>query len=109
MSKQEDAIKSHSHYFHWEGSHAHNVNPKSLTNGGNPDGGTDYDTSGNPDDRYLTNSYNKVALYGWTDNYSAGRNIVDSSSISVSGNTNATGQNETRPENFTIRVWKRIT
>ena len=34
-------------------------------------------------------------------------NYATETKITVSGDTGITGGNETRPENYTIRIWKR--
>lgn len=97
--KQEQSIQSHDHSFAWTGEHNH-----SITDPGHSHGyelGVNDNSSGHGGERtkyYFSNASTYSATTGIS---------VDSATISISGTTESAGGNETRPENFTIRIWKR--
>ena len=99
LSKQEQSIQSHKHDFSWSGTHNHGVTDPGHSHGyelGVNDSGTGH--GGERTSRYFSNA----------STYSAKTRIsVNSATISISGTTESAGGNETRPENFTIRIWKR--
>ena len=84
-----------------------------LTNAGNPDGGGDYSSTNRWDRHYVTNSNAKVSEWGWTvSGETAGSTIANwSGNLSMSGTITPSLQSsdtETRPNNFTSIIWKRI-
>lgn len=97
--KQGQSIQRHNHGFSWSGSHSHRVSDPGHSHVyelGEDDGGTGQ--AGERTKRY----------FGWKTTHSATTGIsIDNAKISISGTTGSTGENETRPENFTIRIWKR--
>ena len=99
MSKQGQSIQSHKHDFSWSGTHNHGVTDPGHSHGyelGVDDGGTGH--GGERTSRYFSNTSTNSARTGIS---------VNSATISISGTTESAGENETRPENFTIRIWKR--
>ena len=99
LTKQSNSIQSHNHNFSWSGSHRHTITDPGHSHGyelGEYDGGVG--CAGERTERY----------YGSASTYSATTGIsIDSKTISISGTTDSTGGNETRPANYTIRIWKR--
>ena len=107
LSKQSDLIKAHSHIF-------------SGTTGDmnkNANGSVSCNSEGLFNGRGTISTSGCISVSG-SANYAGGDNndsnrptkmSIDVSHIhSYSGTTSCTGSNETRPENYTIRVWKRI-
>ena len=97
--KQGQSIQSHNHTFSWSGSHSHGVTDPGHSHGvrtGTQDGHNE--------------GYNDHA-YSFEENNSTTSSktgiSIDSKKISISGTTGSAGGNETRPENYTIRIWKR--
>ena len=99
MSKQGQSIQSHNHNFSWSGTHSHGVNDPGHSHG-IPTGSQDGHNEGYNDHGYQYEGKNR------TTSSETGISI-DSATISISGTTGSAGGNETRPENFTIRIWKR--
>lgn len=97
--KQGQSIQSHNHGFSWSGSHSHGVTDPGHIHGyelGEYD--RDKGHAGERTGRY----------YGTANTYSATTGIsIDSKTISISTTTGSAGGDETRPANFTIRIWKR--
>lgn len=97
--KQGQSIKSHNHSFSWSGSHSHGVTDPGHTHG-IPTGAQDSHTGDYNDHGYEYEGEKRTT--------SSTTNIsIDSETISISGTTGPAGGNETRPENYTIRIWKR--
>lgn len=99
LSKQEQSIQSHKHDFSWAGEHSHGVTDPGHSHGyelGVDDGGNGH--GGERTGRHFSNASTYSATTGIS---------VNSATISISGTTESTGGNEIRPENFTIRIWKR--
>lgn len=99
LSKQGQSIQSHDHSFSWSGSHSHGVTDPGHAHG-IPTGTQDSRNDGQNDHAYSHSTNNSTT--------SAKTGIsINSATISISGTTGSTGGNETRPENYTIRIWKR--
>ena len=99
LSKQEQSLQSHNHSFSWSGNHSHGISDPGHSHQyelGVDDGGTGH--GGERTRRYERNT----STYGATTGIS-----VNSATVSISGTTGWSGGDETRPENFTIRIWKR--
>lgn len=99
MSKQGQNLLKHEHGFSWAGEHKHGTTDPGHSHGyelGVDDGGTG--RGGERTSRYFSNASTYSARTGIS---------VNSATISISGTTESAGGNETRPENFTIRIWKR--
>ena len=99
LSKQGQGIQSHNHNFSWSGTHNHGVTDPGHSHGyvlGVDDGGSG--SGGERTRRYFSDA----STYGARTGIS-----VNSATISISKTTESAGGNETRPENFTIRIWKR--
>ena len=97
--KQGQSIQSHDHSFSWSGSHSHGVTDPGHSHG-IPTGTQDAHNEGLNDHSYGFEKNNS------TSSSTTGISI-DSETISISGTTGSAGGNETRPENYTIRIWKR--
>ena len=97
--KQGQSIRSHNHTFSWSGSHSHGVTDPGHSHGV-PTGTQDGRNEGYNDHAYSFEENNR------TTSSKTGISI-DSKKISISGTTGSAGGNETRPENYTIRIWKR--
>ena len=99
MTKQEQSIQSHNHSFSWSGTHSHGITDPGHSHGyelGEDDGGSGHDGE-------RTKRYHSSA-----NTYSAWTGIsINNATISISGTTGSAGGNETRPANYTIRIWKR--
>ena len=97
--KQGQSIQSHSHSFSWSGSHSHGVTDPGHSHGiptGTQDNHTgDYNDHGYDYEGEKRTSSSKTGI------------SVAGTTISISGTTGSSGGNETRPENYTIRIWKR--
>ena len=97
--KQGQSIQSHDHPFSWSGSHSHPITDPghyhSYELGVN-------DNNGGHGGERTKQHYGSAT----TDREKTGISI-DSTKISISGTTGSAGGNETRPDNYTIRVWKR--
>lgn len=97
--KQGQSIQSHNHSFSWSGSHSHGITDPGHRHNlelGEDDGGVGH------------NGERTKRHYGWTTTSFEKTGIsINSATISISGTTDNTGGNETRPENYTIRIWKR--
>lgn len=97
--KQGQSIQSHNHGFSWSGSHSHRITDpghRHTVELGVGDGGAGH--GGERTERHYswdTTSFEKTGI------------SIDSAEISISGTTGSAGGNETRPENYTIRIWKR--
>ena len=96
--KQGQSIQSHNHDFSWSGSHSHGVTDPGHrhsyglgVNDGHGNGGR------RSEDYYGMDitSFEKTGI------------SINSETISISGTTGPAGGNETRPANYTIRIWKR--
>ena len=97
--RQGQSIQSHDHSFSWSGSHSHSITDPGHSHG-IPTGAQDSHTGDYNDHGY--------EYEGTKSTTSSKTNIsIDSETISISGTTGSAGGNETRPENFTIRIWKR--
>lgn len=97
--KQEQSIQSHNHGFSWSGSHSHGVTDPGHSHSyelGVDDGGPG--SGGERTIRHFSNASTYSATTGIS---------VNSATVSISGTTGSAGGNETRPANYTIRVWKR--
>ena len=104
LSKQEQSLQSHNHSFSWSGTHSHGITDpghshKNVVDGLNEDG-KEYNKIANGGDEW------EETLSWWTEKGKTGIS-VNSATISISGTTKSTGGNETRPANFTIKIWKR--
>ena len=99
LSKQGQSIQSHDHDFSWSGTHYHDITDPGHSHGyelGIDDGGEGH--GGERTGRYSSNASTYDATTGIS---------INSATVSISGTTAPAGGNETRPENFTIRIWKR--
>lgn len=97
--KQGQSIQSHGHDFAWAGEHSHGVTDPGHSHSyelGVDDGGAGH--GGERTNRYFSNAPTYSATTGIS---------VNSARIAIAGTTGFVGGNETRPENFTIRIWKR--
>lgn len=95
LSIQGQSIQSHRHNMNhghgvYDGKHAHSVYLWIAYGSGK---GIDYHESGHGDAFYS----------GYTDTVSSNISVYD-----YNGDTGYTGDAETRPNNFTYRIWKRI-
>ena len=97
--KQGQSIQSHDHGFSWSGSHSHGVTDPGHSHG-IPTGAQDGRNGGQNDHAYSPEGNNS------TTSSKTGISI-NNAKISISGTTNPSGGNETRPSNYTIRIWKR--
>ena len=97
--KQWQSIQSHNHNFSWSGKHSHSINDPGHNHQvelGIDDGGAGH--GGERTERHYGLDYTIKSTTGIS---------VDSATISISGTTGSAGTTETRPDNYTIRVWKR--
>ena len=102
LVKQANSIKSHNHNFYWEGSHRH-----SLWSG------NDYGdkTFGFGQTSYSLGVAGQANPAGLNYRDIMGKysnQVMSDTKIVVSGSTKNFGGDETRPDNFTMRIWKRI-
>ena len=95
LSKQAGQNLSHTHSI----THSHSITDPGHSHG-IPTGSQDGHNGGYNDHGYSFEGNN------WTTSSSTGISI-DSADISISGETGYSGGNETRPQNYTIRIWKR--
>ena len=97
--KQGQSIQSHDHSFSWSGSHSHGITDpghRHVYELGEDDGGTVH--GGERTERY----------YGMDSTSSEKTGIsINSATVSISTTTGSAGGEETRPSNYTIRIWKR--
>lgn len=97
--KQGQSIQSHNHSFSWSGSHRHGVTDPGHRH--KLELGVDNGGAGHGGERTERH-------YGWEFTVTEKTGIsIDSATISISGTTGSAGGDETRPENYTIRIWKR--
>ena len=96
--KQGQSIQSHNHGFSWSGAHSHGITDPGHrhkyglgVNDGHGNGGRRSKDFYGMD----TTAFEKTGI------------SINSSTISISGTTDSTGGDETRPANYTIRIWKR--
>ena len=97
--KQEQSIQSHNHSFSGSGSHSHGIT----------DPGHRHDIELGEDDGGVGHGGERTARHYRVDPTTTAKTgiSIDSATVSISGTTSSTGGNETRPENYTIRIWKR--
>lgn len=98
--KQGQSIQSHSHPFSWSGSHSHPITDPGHSHS-IPTGTQDGHDEGLNDHAFDTSPNAHSTVSSKTDI------TIDSATISISGTTGSAGGNETRPANYTIRIWKR--
>lgn len=97
--KQGQGIQSHDHGFSWSGSHSHGITDPGHSH--NLELGVDDGGFGHGGERTKRH-------YGWTSSAYGKTGIsIDSETISISGTTGPAGGDETRPANYTVRIWKR--
>lgn len=97
--KQGQSIQSHGHSFSWSGSHSHSVTDPGHSHTyelGEDDGGSGQ--GGERTRRHWGTVYTDSAETGIS---------INSATVSISGTTGSAGGDETRPANYTIRIWKR--
>ena len=99
-SKQGQSIQSHDHPFSWSGSHHHGITDPGHSHG-IPTGAQDSHPGGDYNGYAFTYVGEKRTTSSKTDI------SIDDETISISGTTGDAGGEETRPENYTIRIWKR--
>ena len=103
MTKQEQSIQSHNHSFSWSGTHSHGITDPGHSHKNVVDGCSEKSYGYN---KIATGSNWEETLSWWTEK--SGTDIsINSETISISEPTGFAGGNETRPANFTIKIWKR--
>ena len=100
LNKQNQSIQSHNHNFAWNGEHNHDII--------DPGHSHTY-LRGDSDSGPIHGSTYSSRWFGYVQTSRETTGIsVNSATINISGTTDSTGSDETRPSNFTIRIWKRI-